>query len=255
MDIKYTSDGKKVVIIGNLNSQEKIVQEIFIVNGQEVPSGENFVVKSLHDCPAISWKEKRLAELEATYDKRRKEIEDETSRLQREYRRRSEDLRNKLQYVGNVLKNVSPDSFKTLVDYLTGNIKYMVYTGYSPELIEFKDFVENYEDRLRLVSIYGKDDGTLTYAVGQYYDYSGGNRAFIPFTDYETAFEFFTKQMHAANMSEEIIKRAEKYKISLPADKVQAFKDSRIKGLQKSIEDYRKRMDDQISQLQELESK
>jgi hypothetical protein len=53
-NVKYTSDGKKVVIIGNLNSQEKIVQEIFIINGQEVPSGENFVVKSLHDFPAIS---------------------------------------------------------------------------------------------------------------------------------------------------------------------------------------------------------
>ena len=45
-NIKYTTDGKKVVVIGNLNSQEKIVQEVFIINDAEIPSGENFVVTS-----------------------------------------------------------------------------------------------------------------------------------------------------------------------------------------------------------------
>ena len=62
-DIKYTNDGKKVLIVGKLNSQETIVQEIFVSAGQEIPSGENFVVKSLHDAPAESWKEKNLREL------------------------------------------------------------------------------------------------------------------------------------------------------------------------------------------------
>lgn len=59
-NIKYTTDGKKVKVLGNLNSQEKIVQEIFIVNESEIPSGEHFVVKTLHDAPAVSWKEKNL---------------------------------------------------------------------------------------------------------------------------------------------------------------------------------------------------
>ncbi len=41
-----------------------IVQEIFISNGNEIPSGENFVVKSLHDAPAVSWKENDLKKLD-----------------------------------------------------------------------------------------------------------------------------------------------------------------------------------------------
>jgi hypothetical protein len=72
-EIKYTTDGKKVIVVGNLNSQEKIVQEIFIVDGNEIPSGENFVTKSLHDFPAISWKESELIKLESRYEKERKE--------------------------------------------------------------------------------------------------------------------------------------------------------------------------------------
>ncbi len=40
--IKYTTDGKKVVVLGNLNSQEKIVQEVFVVDGSEIPSGEDY---------------------------------------------------------------------------------------------------------------------------------------------------------------------------------------------------------------------
>ena len=52
-EIKYTDDGRKVVVLGALNKQEKIVQEIFVIGEQEIPSGENFVVKSLHDAPAI----------------------------------------------------------------------------------------------------------------------------------------------------------------------------------------------------------
>lgn len=51
-DIKYTDDGKKVLVVGKLNAQQTIVQEIFVSAGQEIPSGENFVVKSLHDAPA-----------------------------------------------------------------------------------------------------------------------------------------------------------------------------------------------------------
>lgn len=64
-DYKYTDDGKKVAVIGKLNAEQTIVQEVFVSQGQEFPSGENFVVKSLHDKPAESWKAKSLRELEA----------------------------------------------------------------------------------------------------------------------------------------------------------------------------------------------
>jgi hypothetical protein len=238
-EIKFTTEGKKVVVIGSLNSVEKIVQEIFIIDGSEIPSGEHFVVKSLHDAPAVSWKEKEMKDLEIRYEKKRKEyndmIDDYNKRLRNEY----QILRNKLQYAGSVIKNISPESFDTLVNYLTGEIKWIVKNcSYSPEIIEFKNFTENYEDKLRLVSIYGKDDGSLTYAIGQYYDFSGGNTNFTPFTSYESAFSHFKEQVLKCTVNEKIISISKKYEITLDAKGVEEYRRNTLKGLDNNIENY-----------------
>lgn len=47
METKFLSDGRKVVVVGALNNQETIVQEVFVTQqGDEIPGGERFVVKS-----------------------------------------------------------------------------------------------------------------------------------------------------------------------------------------------------------------
>jgi hypothetical protein len=56
MSHKFTSDGKKVAIIGALNAKETIVLEIFVNDGTEFPAGEHFVVKTLLDVPAETYK-------------------------------------------------------------------------------------------------------------------------------------------------------------------------------------------------------
>jgi len=63
---KYLSDGRKVVIIGQLNNIESIVQEIFITeSGDEVPSGERFTTKNLHDEPVESYKSKQEKKMDS----------------------------------------------------------------------------------------------------------------------------------------------------------------------------------------------
>jgi len=177
-NIKFTTDGKKVVVIGSLNSQEKIVQEIFIVDGSEVPSGEHFVVKSLHDAPAISWKESELKKLEERYQKESTQYKSEIDKLYRSYKAKTTELRERLIYAGAVLKNVNEKSFELLVDFITGEIEWVVVGHYELQLLPIDKFHQMYEDKLRLVSLFGKDDGTFSYAVGDYYDYSGSHRKF-----------------------------------------------------------------------------
>jgi len=60
--IKYTASGNKVIVVGKLNNQETIVQKIFVSEGNEIPAGENFIVKTLLDAPAETWKEKKMKE-------------------------------------------------------------------------------------------------------------------------------------------------------------------------------------------------
>lgn len=240
MEIKYTTDGKKVVVIGNLNSQEKIVQEIFVVNNQEVPSGENFVAKSLHDFPAISWKEKSIKDIEDNYESKKKKYTDELDRLRRDYDTISKGLRQKIEYAGAVIKNVSPDSFQTLVDLLTENIKWVVVTGYTPELLPWDQFNTMYEDKFRLLSIYGRDNGTFTYARGHYSDYSGGSCNFTPFNNYEDAFELFKQEVLKRGINDATIALSKKYNILFPESEIVAFKEARIKVFEAHIEKYKK---------------
>jgi len=235
--IKFTNDGKKVVVVGSLNSQETIVQEIFIINGNEIPSGENFVVKSLHDSPAISWKEKSLKELEERYEKDRSKYQDLIDADYKNYRQKSEELKLKISYLGGALKNANEESFNLLTDFICGNITHIVKIQYSrPELIEFSEFRMLYEGKLRLFSIFGKDDGSFTYAVGQYYDFSGGSEIFHPFKSYESAFKFFKDYLQSLPISKEIVEIAQKYDIELCAKKVSVYKESQIKIFNNNIE-------------------
>lgn len=252
MEIKYTTDGKKVVVLGNLNSQEKIVQEIFVIDGKEIPSGENFVVKSLHDAPAISWKEKRIKEIDDEYKEAQFRQDNEIKTLKARFKTISSELREKISESGKLLKNVSPESFDTLVNYLTGEIKWIVKTGYSPELIEFKDFIQTYEDKLRLVSLYGRSDGSLTYAIGEYSDWSGGHKIFKPFVNYEDALVYFKNQLLQNDVSWDRLKMAKQYNIELNKDKIEKFKNNEKERMNKDIENWSKSINTYKEKLEEL---
>lgn len=250
--IKYTSDGKKVVIVGKLNAQQTIVQEVFIVNDAEVPSGENFVVTSLHDAPAISWKEKELAKIEDRYAKEVQEYNRATEELRRRLRNETNAMREKINYAAKVFKNVSPDSFSLLVSYLCGDITHVVVNNYDPELLEWKDFITMYEDKLRLISLFGRDDGTLQYAVGDYSDFSGSTKRFIPFTSYEEALGKFKEVVISKGVSEKSLKLAQKYGFEFPKDKVDTWKANQIEAWNKNIDNYQKSIESWQKSINEL---
>lgn len=254
MEFKYTSDGRKVVIIGNLNAQEKIVQEVFIVNGQEIPSGENFVAKSLHDTLAVSWKEKTLKELEERFERDQTKYNDLIDNLRKDYYKKQTELKAKLEYAGKALKNISPDSFTTLVAFMTGEINWIVKVGYDIELLQWEDFNVMYEDKLRLMSIFGKDDGTLTYAVGDYNDRSGGDKKFYPFKEYEPALEFFAQKLLENGVSDSSLKIASKYNIQFPADKVQEYKDKKTANIKRYCEDGLKKIAGWEEEIKQIEA-
>lgn len=258
MKFKYTTDGKKVVVIGNLNSQEKIVQEVFIVNGSEIPSGENFVVKSLHDAPAISWKEKSIKEWDEKYEIASKDHDSRMTDIKVRLRKQQELLEDKLKHVCRILKNVSEDSFNTLVDYLTGNIKYIVVSGWEPELIDFNKVDENCnysKERMTLLSLYGNDDGTLTYALGRYTDGSGGNQIyFTAFNNYDDALEKFKELVLSKSLSEKIIEICKKYDFAIDPEKLSAYKEETIKRYTESVISTQKRIDDWNKSITDLEN-
>lgn len=204
-DIKYTDDGKKVLVVGKLNAQQTIVQEIFVSAGQEIPSGENFVVKSLHDAPAESWKEKNLRELEQRYETDRKklqqQIDDQERRLCLERDKAKLQTSALLQFVNNS----DEDQLETLKNFMSGQITHLFVAGYSPEIISWTDSIKVYDtdsfyhharlEGIKLVSLMGKSDGDLSYRLHEYRDGSGSSKTIYPTTSYEAALKMAQAQL------------------------------------------------------------
>lgn len=192
-DYKYTSDGKKVVVVGNLNAQEIIVQEVFCSGGSEFPSGENFVVKSLHDKPSISWKEKELKALEKKYSLLRPDIERNIDRLNKEWRHESKNLKLLIKASKAYQKNIENETFNTLLSFLSGEITHVAVLSYSTyEIVSFMDMIktdkdERYDGGLKLLTLFGRNDGSFGWRVNRYSDGSGGDKEILPCVSYEDA--------------------------------------------------------------------
>ncbi len=246
--IKFTSDGKKVVVIGSLNNRETIVQEIFVVDGSEIPSGEHFVVRSLHDVPAVSWKEKELESLNREYEKKKNIYESETEKL----KEKSKELRAKLNYIGSALKNANEEAFNTFVDYVTGRIKWIVVNHYDYQLLSIDEFDEMYKDKLRLISIFGKDDGSFTYAIGDYCDFSGGNKKFIPFENYDDALFKLKELVINSDVNEKNVALAKKYSFELCSDKINAWRNKRVEILNKNIKGLKEQISKQEQEVNNI---
>lgn len=196
-DIKFTSDGKKVIVVGKLNAQETIVQEVFVSLGQEIPSGENFVVKSLHDAPAESWKEKNLRELEQRYEKQKKDLEQQ---INHQHHRLSM-IRDKAKHHADALFRFVDKAHEGQLDLLkkvmTGQVTHVFVNSYSPAIFEWDGGKEIYDIErdygretlkgIKLISVYGYSDGDLEYRLHTYRDGSGGSEQMFPVCSYEEA--------------------------------------------------------------------
>lgn len=200
MSMKYTTDGKKVVVIGKLNATETIVQEIFVgTDGSEIPSGEQFVTKSLHDKPVVSWSEKRTAEIKAALARWEKQLDDVMTRVRVEERK----AHARINALSVVATKATAESFALLEDFVAGRITHvLIDCEYGDcRIALFNDLVSEdreYPEYIKLLSLFGKSDGTLQWRIHQYYDYSGSSRLIIPAHSIEEARQLAQKQFDAA---------------------------------------------------------
>lgn len=247
-NIKYTTDGKKVKVLGNLNSQEKIVQEIFIVNESEIPSGEHFVVKTLHDAPAVSWKEKNLKEIEEKYAKTYQKKLDELDKLERSFDRMSQVIRLKLNFLNSIEKTLGKQDFKRLINCISLNIKYLVISNYSElHIVEFNEEVQSIGsygrlDGIKLLTIIGQGN-SIAYRLNKYSDGSGSNKDIFPCATLKEA-KSLVKEIYNQRIADfdgnywkatTIIKNAEIHKFSVPKAVKDVYVNQKQEELQKLI--------------------
>lgn len=201
MNYKYTQDGKKVVVIGALNSQESIVQEVYVVDGSDIPAGEHFVAKTLLDAPAVTWKVAEEIRLNSSIAKLKAEeiaLLDNLGRF-KAYSKAAMDA--KLEWIKNIKEPEVAEVMNAVKAILCGEYTHVITEDYhgitihewTPELFTTTDY--RYYDKIkkfesvRLISLFGhwNDRRPMTWRVNEYSDGSGHNTSFIPCVSLEDA--------------------------------------------------------------------
>lgn len=252
-NIKYTTDGKKVIVLGNLNSTEKIVQEIFIIDGSEIPSGEHFVVKSLHDAPAMSWMEKHTKELEARCERTTLKYKE----LEKEFYSKTKVIKAKLSFIEKLKTNFSEDKLKQLIDFISGDIKYVVEEGYSSlSILDFntaitKRFFGDYNG-IKLLSIFGDSDGDLSYRINEYRNGDGNWVSIHPCKTMEEALEILKERFSIVikeRFSSNLLKVAKKYNLDIPDEVIKKYNKEKRESLLADIEEEKQRIQEYEKKL------
>lgn len=262
MEIKYTTDGKKVVVVGNLNAQEKIVQEIFIVNGAEIPGGENFVVKSLLDAPGKSWKENETEKVEKRYAELMAQYESTRERLRREESTVLEALRAKLKTLRMTEKNLNLEAFDMASSFLLGEFKYAIIGNYDWDIVDFSmetigaRFENGRFDSLRLISLMGRTDGSLSWKLHEYCDYSGNGNSILLFkTIGEAKVKLFELIQGKKGYSEKDVAVLRKWGLGVDAGKLENLKNDLVKIAKDNIDNYEKALKEKREKLAEIEGR
>lgn len=211
MDYKYTTDGKKVVVIGALNSKETIVQEIYVVDGSEIPAGEHFIAKSLLDAPAETYQRKEEKRLTESIERQKAELAKIEKQVAQFREKSVKSMEAKLKWIDGICEDEVKNVFDMIVGYITGVYTHVVFQHGSKYVIKewnselfvntesrHYDTIQRYES-VRLVSIYGfwNDRKRLDWRVNSYSDGSGGNTKFQPCKSYAEAVDVVKQFIYA----------------------------------------------------------
>jgi hypothetical protein len=153
---------------------------------------------------------------------------------------------------------VSVESFDALTKFLNGDIEYIVECGYSPKILDYSkaELDTSFGDReLKLLTLFGKSDGTLTWGINTYKDGSGSNTVFKIATNYEQAKEILANSIKDyGSINSYIVKEAEKHNVELDQKLLSDYKMKGKEQVLKNIERYKKDIEKQEERLIEIES-
>jgi len=180
METKFLSDGRKVAIIGQLNQTEYIVQEIFVTEqGDEIPSGERFTTKGLHETPVQSYADRQIKKKEETLNRIKSSIS-EIERQEKIEKNRLQSLRDQMKSANRLSGKLDSFDWDLFCDIATGGIKYIVnsdYYWYKPQRVDTSDYhFSKYDGRyegLRMISLVFHGEKDHSYNIFNYRDGSG----------------------------------------------------------------------------------
>lgn len=260
--IKYTPEGKKVIVLAKIESTNSfIVREMYIADGVEIPLGEIFGVTKLFDEAPKTWQEKRIEEIKISLEKEERSFKEKIAQFDKKKQTVLKHLKNQLDYFQRLINtwNRNPNTeilyktFDTLSSFVLGKIKYFVVVNYGIKIVKYEDYMNDKDGEIRLISLFGKDQGSLNWGVNQYGDGSGTNYRVIPCETLKKAKEEFLNYVNKKeNYHPEDLGIARKHKIKLDPIKVKQLKQSQRIRIEAQIQDTEKRIEVQQLEIKRL---
>lgn len=267
IDGKYLNDGRKVVVVGQLNNIESIVQEVFVTgNGDEIPSGERFTVKSLHDEPVLSYKEKTELKAEKTLLNIQSKIKDE-EKVYKENYAKAKAMSAILASSKKLVDLLPSQDIEAFTMFMTGTVEYLVVDSYTitpptrmmDKVISWSDgWGESHYDSIKLLSVLGKSNGELEYRINQYSDGSGsGDVVCKPFTNNEDAVDYIkyiaTEKIKKDRLSKDSYQACVDMGITFSNELIDIFNKKMLSELSANIKNIKDRLEKTQVQLKEYE--
>ena len=238
---KYTKTGQEVELIQKLDGGMFLVaaRRIFETQYSDYDDGysdyhserELFTVEVLFDEPPVlkfhEAIERLTLEVQALKDEERS-MQSRMKDLEKEHRARMDKLQ---QY----------DKLEYLEEFLDGAIThYVTVETYSDSRIfALKDTNSEYDRKhFRLLGLFGKTEGDVTWRLNEYRDGSGGWTTVIPCKSYEEALEEMQRYLDEQTNNKtnsSLIELAEEYNLQLPEGYKQKVADRKKKNKQREV--------------------
>lgn len=220
---KYLLDGSAVEVLETLGNGKLLVARLYKTFGEDdevsVDLSAPFVVDRVFDNAPTRVLDERVGALEE---------------LIRQLETQRVEVVNKLRAAQAVDREMGEKfkrhaSLSRLMDFIDGKITHYVEDDWAlPRIIEFKESTTPNDDRerperrrLRLLSLFGNSKGDLQWDMAEYSDGSGRGTRVFPCCSYEEALEkvteLFTKRF-SENPRTDVVERAEKFGVSVPAE-------------------------------------
>lgn len=224
--IKYQLDGKKVEVIKK-DGEQYLVAPFYEYEGEELVEDINFYWefrRNLFDKP----------------DQVKKIINQEIVKLQSQVealKKQKEEIGREIIETSKIIERLGNKNkvLRQLEDFISGNVKWIIIDGWRTSLDNIEKL--KYEDKIRLISLYGHSNGDIGWRINSYNDGSGGEYDCFLFTDYEMARTELKKILLNKNINEYDIKEAQKHNIELPAEKIEQFKKEQRKQIEHNIKE------------------
>jgi hypothetical protein len=264
---KFLSDGRKVAVLGKLNNAEYIVQEIFVTeSGEEIPSGENFTVKSLHDAPVESYYKKEEARQKAYI----KKAQDELESIHKKIKENNNLLKAKCDMLANSpeIKDLFGEKSRIISMFMTSTVNYLVVYSYritapvkmEDEVISWDGYYsEARYDGIKLCSVLGKSNRDIEYRIHQYSDGSGSCYTEVyPFETYEEAINkihsLASEKISKDSLSKEEYEICKSLGIKFSLDEMERFFAALSKSISASVSNIKSSIDKEVARKAEMET-